>query len=45
MLTGQAGIKETLFSDDLAIDGSRLDLISFFRLFDKPDGTFNIVAP
>jgi alkyl sulfatase BDS1-like metallo-beta-lactamase superfamily hydrolase len=45
MLTGQAGLRETLFSDDLKIEGSRLDLVSFFRLFDKPDGTFNIVTP
>ncbi len=45
MLTGQAGLKDTLFSDDLQIEGSKLDLIGFFRLFDKPDGTFNIVTP
>ncbi len=45
MLTGTAGIKDTLFGDDLEIEGSRLDLVSFFRLFDKPDGTFNIVTP
>jgi len=45
MLTGQAGLKDTLFSDDLKIEGSKLDLVSFFRLFDKPDGTFNIVTP
>ncbi len=45
MLTGNAGIKDTLFSDDLKVEGSRLDLLGFFRLFDKPDGTFNIVIP
>ena len=45
MLTGQAGLKDTLFSDDLDIDGSRLDLGSFFRLIEKPAGTFNIVTP
>ena len=45
MMTGGAGIKETLFFDDLRIAGSRLDLVSFFRLFDKPDGTFSIVIP
>ena len=45
MLTGQAGLKDTLFSDDLDIDGSRLDLVSFFRLIDKPTGTFDIVTP
>ncbi len=45
MLTGQAGLKDTLFSDDLDIDGSRIDLVSFFRLIDKPTGTFDIVTP
>jgi len=45
MLTGKAGIRDTLFSDDLTIEGSKLDLVGFFRLFDKPDGTFNIVTP
>mgnify|MGYP001815874456 CR=1 FL=1 len=39
MLTGTAGINDTLFSDDLEIEGSRLDLVGFFRLFDRPDGT------
>jgi alkyl sulfatase BDS1-like metallo-beta-lactamase superfamily hydrolase len=45
MLAGKAGVRDTLFGDDLTIEGSRLDLISFFRSFDKPDGTFNIVTP
>ncbi len=45
MLTGKASLKDTLFSDDLDIDGSRLDLVSFFRLIDKTPGTFNIVTP
>jgi alkyl sulfatase BDS1-like metallo-beta-lactamase superfamily hydrolase len=45
MVTGRVGLKDTLFSDDLKIEGSRLDLVGFFRLFDKPDGTFNIVTP
>jgi alkyl sulfatase BDS1-like metallo-beta-lactamase superfamily hydrolase len=45
MLVGKAGLKDTLFSDDLKVEGSRLDLLSFFRLFDKPRGTFPIVTP
>ncbi len=45
MVTGQAGLKDTLMSDDLDVDGSRLDLLRFFRLFDNPDGTFAIVTP
>ncbi len=45
MLVGKAGIKDILFSDDLEIDGSTIDLLRFFSLFDKPNGTFNIVTP
>ena len=45
IIIGEAGLKETLFGDDLSIDGSTLDLISFFSLLDKPKGTFNIVTP
>ena len=45
MATGKVRIKDTLFTDDLKVEGSRLDLVLFFRLFDKPDGTFNIVLP
>ena len=45
MVTGRIGIKDTLFNDDLKVEGSRLDLVGFFRLFDKPDGLFNIVIP
>lgn len=45
IIIGEAGLKETLFSDDLSIDGSKMDLISFFSLIDKPTGTFNIVTP
>ena len=45
MLAGKAGLKETLFGDDLTIEGSRLDLLGFLRLFERPKGTFNIVLP
>ena len=45
MLIGKAGLKKTLFSDDLSIDGSKLDLLSFLSLFDRPKGNFNIVTP
>jgi len=44
MLIGQAGIKDTLFSEDLEIEGDKIDLLKFFNLFDKPTGTFSIVA-
>ncbi len=45
MITGQAGIKDTLFSDDLEVEGSKLGLVRFFSLFDKPLAKFNIVTP
>lgn len=45
IIVGEAGLKDTLFSDDLSIEGSKLDLISFFSMLDKPMGTFNIVTP
>ena len=45
LATQQAGLREMLFSDDLAVEGSRLDLLAFFSLLDRPDGTFPIVTP
>ena len=45
MALNKAGLKDTLLSDDLKVQGSRLKLLSFLRLFDKPDGKFNIVTP
>ncbi len=45
MSMGIAGLRETLFSDQLDIDGSRLALLRFMGLFDKPTGTFAIVEP
>lgn len=45
LLIGEAGLKDTLFSDDLNVDGSRLDLLRFFALFEKPVTSFPIVLP
>jgi len=45
LLVGNAGLKELLFSDDISFEGSRLDLIRFFNMLDKPEGRFNIVTP
>ncbi len=45
MILGQAGLKETIFSDDLSVAGSKLDLLQFLLLFEKPEGLFNIVTP
>jgi alkyl sulfatase BDS1-like metallo-beta-lactamase superfamily hydrolase len=45
MATNTAGIKEFLFSDDIKIEGSKIDLVRFFALLDRPEGMFNIVTP
>ncbi len=45
MVTGKAGVKDTLLNDEFKIKGSRLDLIRFFSLIDKAPGTFPIVTP
>ncbi len=45
MLIGRAGLKDTIFSDDLSVQGSKLDLLKFLLLFEKPTVTFNIVTP
>lgn len=45
LLTGNAGIKDTLFSDEVSVDGSTIDLMSFFALLDRPDEVFNVVTP
>lgn len=45
MLTGNAGLRDTVFSDDVSVEGSKLDLIGFFSLLDQPDEVFNIVTP
>jgi alkyl sulfatase BDS1-like metallo-beta-lactamase superfamily hydrolase len=45
IIIGEAGLTETLFGDELNIEGSKLDLVSFFSMLDKPTGNFNIVTP
>ncbi|HEY2775912.1 MAG TPA: alkyl sulfatase dimerization domain-containing protein [Candidatus Binatia bacterium] len=42
---GEAGLREMIFSNELTVDGSRLDVLAFFSLLDKPDGKFAIVTP
>ena len=43
--SGPAGLKELVMSDDLQVDGSRLKLLGFLSLFDRPDPAFPIVTP
>jgi alkyl sulfatase BDS1-like metallo-beta-lactamase superfamily hydrolase len=46
LATGQAGLREMIFSDDLEVEGSRMELLSFFSVFDRTgDGRFPIVTP
>ncbi|MCL1051483.1 MBL fold metallo-hydrolase [Shewanella abyssi] len=45
LIIGSAGVSDLLFSDDLEIEGSKIDLASFFSKLDKPKGVFNIVTP
>jgi alkyl sulfatase BDS1-like metallo-beta-lactamase superfamily hydrolase len=45
LATGEAGLREVVFSDDLAVDGSRMALLRFLMLLDRPDGRFPIVTP
>jgi alkyl sulfatase BDS1-like metallo-beta-lactamase superfamily hydrolase len=44
MVVGQAGLKD-LMGDEIGVEGSRIDLVRFFSLFKKPEGTFPIVTP
>lgn len=43
--TGEAGLKDVVMSEALEVEGSRLKLLSFLSLLDKPDGQFAIVTP
>uniref|UniRef100_UPI0039B84EEE alkyl sulfatase dimerization domain-containing protein n=1 Tax=Candidatus Skiveiella danica TaxID=3386177 RepID=UPI0039B84EEE len=45
LLTDSADIKDTLLSSDFKITGSRIDLIRFLTLFDKPPVSFAVVTP
>lgn len=45
LLIGEVGLKEMLLSDDINIQGSRLDLGRFFALFEQPVTSFPIVLP
>jgi len=44
-MTGSAGLQDTLLSSDLSISGSRIDLLRFLALLDKPPRSFAIVSP
>lgn len=44
MIAGVAGVKDTIFSDDLTVTGSKIDLVRFFGLIDQAPATFPIVT-
>ena len=44
MMAGTAGVQDTLLSDKLKVDGSKIDLVRFFSLIDKAQGKFPIVS-
>jgi alkyl sulfatase BDS1-like metallo-beta-lactamase superfamily hydrolase len=43
--SGQVGLRDFVFSDELDVDGSRAALLSFFGVIDRPDPDFAIVTP
>ena len=45
ILLGNAGLRDTLLGDDLSVEGSRLDLLGFFRLFQPLEPVFEVVRP
>jgi alkyl sulfatase BDS1-like metallo-beta-lactamase superfamily hydrolase len=45
ILTKQVSIKDLITTDELSVDGSRLTLVSFFRLLADPNPAFPIVTP
>ena len=42
---GDAGFRDLVMSDELRVEGSRLELLSFLSMIDRPDGRFPIVTP
>jgi alkyl sulfatase BDS1-like metallo-beta-lactamase superfamily hydrolase len=45
LVTAQVGLRELIFSDELSIEGSRLALLSFLLLLERPGKPFPIVTP
>ena len=45
LLIRQVSPREILFSEDVSLEGSELDLVRFFALIDRPNEVFDIVTP
>ncbi|HEY8494685.1 MAG TPA: alkyl sulfatase dimerization domain-containing protein [Myxococcota bacterium] len=45
LATEQAGLRDLVFSDELSVEGSRIALLRFLMLLDRPQPDFPIVTP
>lgn len=45
LLTRQAGLREIVFSDELSVEGSRLQLLALLSMIEHPNEAFPIVTP
>jgi alkyl sulfatase BDS1-like metallo-beta-lactamase superfamily hydrolase len=45
LVTAQVGVRELIFSDEMSIDGSRVELVEFLTLLERPGKPFPIVTP
>jgi len=45
LVTGRAGVRDLVLSDEIDVDGNRADLLRFFALLEAPDPSFAIVRP
>ena len=45
MVLGSASTRDLIFSDQLSIEGSKIDLARFFALQDRAEGPFEMVLP
>ncbi len=45
LAAGAIGLTDLLTSDNITLEGSKLDLVRFFSLLERPEGTFDIVTP
>ncbi len=45
LITRQAGLKDLVFSDEISVEGSRLQLLSLLATIEQPDDDFAIVTP
>jgi alkyl sulfatase BDS1-like metallo-beta-lactamase superfamily hydrolase len=45
LVTGQAGLRELVLSDELSVAGSRVELLAFLMLLERPGKPFPIVTP